>query len=82
MPDETRNKEPIAGDYAIHPSLGIPKPVAWALGAGVLGIVVGGALVGLGAAVAVPAIRERLRKRPRRQPDQPTPSIEGSSKEQ
>ncbi len=63
MPEDTRKNNTPAGDYAINPRLGIPKQVAWSLGAGVLGIVVGGALVGFGAAVAVPAIRARLRKR-------------------
>ena len=78
MPDQPPpHNEPDADDYAIHPSLGIPKKVAWALGAGVLGIVVGGALLGLGAAVAVPAIRERLRKRPARHAEEPTPPAEG-----
>ena len=49
MPDQPiPTNEPNPDDYAIHPSLGIPKKVAWALGAGVLGIVVGGALLGLG----------------------------------
>ena len=64
MPDQQKQPEAPRDEFAIHPSLGIPKQVAWALGAGVLGIVVGGALLGLGAAVAVPAIRDRLRKRP------------------
>jgi len=62
MSDERQNAEPAAGEYAIHPSLGIPKQIAWSLGAGVLGIVFGGVLVGLGAAVAAPAIRDRIRK--------------------
>lgn len=62
MSDKTPNTEPAAGEYAIHPSLGIPKQIAWSLGAGILGIVFGGALVGLGAAVAAPAIRDRIRK--------------------
>jgi len=53
--------------------LGIPKQIAWSLGAGVLGIVFGGALLGLGAAVAVPAIRERLRKRTAHKPKELAP---------
>jgi len=76
MPDPQPTKsEPPAEDYAIHPSLGIPKKVAWALGAGVLGIVVGGAVLGLGAAVAVPAIRDRIRKRSAQQAKDKTPLV-------
>jgi hypothetical protein len=72
MPEQPKDVKLPEDDYAIHPRLGVPKQVAWALGAGVLGIVVGGALVGLGAAVAVPAIRDRLRKRPQHgKPDTP-----------
>lgn len=78
MPDQPiPTNEPNPDDYAIHPSLGIPKKVAWALGAGVLGIVIGGAVLGLGAAVAVPAIRDRLRKRPGRHAADPTPPAGG-----
>lgn len=58
----TSPTKPEAEEYALHPGLGVPKKVAWALGAGLLGIVVGGALVGLTAAVAAPAIRDRLRR--------------------
>jgi hypothetical protein len=77
MPGQEKPSEPVAPDYAIHPRLGIPKQVAWALGAGVLGIVVGGALVGLGAAVAAPAIRDRLRKRPTAKPGDLAPPTGG-----
>jgi hypothetical protein len=77
MPGQPNHPAPPDGDYAIHPGLGIPKQVAWALGAGVLGIVVGGALLGFGAAVAVPAIRERLRKRPAAQAKDPEPPAGG-----
>jgi hypothetical protein len=77
MADEKRKSDAPAGDYAINPRLGIPKQVAWSLGAGVLGIVVGGALVGFGAAVAVPAIRSRLRKRTAAKPESPEPAAEG-----
>lgn len=55
-------KKPDSEDYALHPSLGVPKKVAWALGAGLVGIAVGGAIVGFTAAVVAPAIRDRLRR--------------------
>ena len=77
MPEQPKYVKLPDDDYAIHPRLGVPKQVAWALGAGVLGIVVGGALVGLGAAVAVPAIRDRLRKRPHHNTGSSEPPPEG-----
>ncbi|HET8547865.1 MAG TPA: hypothetical protein VFL57_07675 [Bryobacteraceae bacterium] len=40
----------------------VPKGVAWSMGAGLLGLVVGGAIVGFTAAVIAPAVRERLRR--------------------
>jgi hypothetical protein len=40
----------------------VPKGVAWSMGAGLLGLVVGGAVVGFTAAVVAPAVRDRLRK--------------------
>jgi hypothetical protein len=40
----------------------VPKGVAWSMGAGLLGLVVGGALVGFTAAVVAPAVRNRVRR--------------------
>lgn len=64
MNSADEGKRPVHPDDAnIHPSIGVPKKVAWAMGAGLLGMVMGGALVGFTAAVAVPAIRDRIRRR-------------------
>ena len=49
-------------DGAIHPRLPVPKNVALAMGAGLIGLFVGGAVVAFTAAVAAPAIRERIRR--------------------
>ena len=49
-------------DATIHPRLPVPKNVALAMGAGLLGLFVGGAVVAFTAAVAAPAIRERIRR--------------------
>jgi hypothetical protein len=45
-----------------HKSPLIPKGVALAMGAGLAGLVVGGALVAFTAAVAAPAIKDRIDK--------------------
>jgi hypothetical protein len=48
----------------------VPKGVAWSMGAGLLGLVVGGAVVGFTAAVVAPAVRERVRRfRENRKPE-------------
>jgi hypothetical protein len=49
------------GEGKTEPRL-VPKGVAWSMGAGLLGLVVGGAVVGFTAAVVAPAVRDRLRK--------------------
>lgn len=50
------------GETKAEPQL-VPKGVAWSMGAGLLGLVIGGAVLGFTAAVVAPAVRERLRRR-------------------
>jgi hypothetical protein len=49
------------GEGKAEPQL-VPKGVAWSMGAGLVGLVIGGAVVGFTAAVIAPAVRQRLKR--------------------
>lgn len=49
-------------EHTINEKLGVPKGVALSMGAGLLGLFIGGAAVAFTAAVVAPAVRSRWKK--------------------